>query len=326
MQPIKILVIGDVHICDHPPGKRVDGYKDHILAKLYECVSIAEDQKATHILFLGDIFHVKVANRVSHRLVQDVGNVFTAFNKPVMVLVGNHDISDGTLDTLEKQPLGTLEFIPNVTLLKEDKFSVTDDLNIHPISGVTGISVDDFSIKKDNKNDIMVVHQSIVPDIKKEREILHDHLFDAAAIAEMTDIDIILYGHQHRKDGIYKIERENSTTCTFSNLGSICRLTVTNDDVSKEPCVLLLDIAGSGEVTMEEIMLKNVLPAHEAYFLDEHLDEKAHNQDIEDTIRKLKETEVSAFSIESVISDIEVRNDIDQGVKMTALNLLEEIR
>lgn len=326
MQPTKILVIGDVHICDHSPGQRVEGYKEHILAKLYECVKIAHSNNITHVLFLGDIFHVKVANRISHRLVQDMASLFNAFNLPIIILVGNHDITDGTLDTLEKQPLGTFEFLPNVTLLKNDKYSISDDINIYPVPGVTGITLEDFTLSKENKNDILAVHQSIVPDISKEKEMLQDHCFDAKAIAENTDIDIILYGHHHRFDGIYNIARDCGTSALFSNLGSICRLTVVDEDVNKEPSVLILSFDSEDNAVTEIVPLTQVVPASEAYFLDEHLEQKAHNKDIEDTIKKLRAAEITSFSIESVISDVEFRSDIDRPVKEAALQLLEEVK
>lgn len=328
MQRIKVLVIGDVHLCDHPPGQRVEGYKDHILSKLYECVEIAAANEVTHVLFLGDIFHLKMANRVSHRLVQDTLKLMQSFSAPVTILVGNHDITDGTLDTLEKQPLGTVGFLPNVTLLTTDPVKLSDDVYIHPVSGVSGVTIDDFEIARYNKGDILAVHQSIVPDISKEREIIQEHLFDAKEVAERTDIDTILYGHQHRHDGVYSIERSNGTRALFSNLGSICRLSVTEEDLNKEPKVLILTINDDLErsTSTEVFELTNVIPASEAYRLEEHFEDKEKSRDIQETIDKLKQTEVTAFSIEGVISDVEFRPDIDDGVKKAALELLEAVR
>ena len=328
MLPIKVLVIGDVHICDHPPGRRVDGYKDQILDKLYECVKIAKEKEVTHVLFLGDIFHIKKAYRVSHRVVHDIAEVCEAFGLPVIVLVGNHDIDDYSLDSLPKQPLGILEYLPNVTLLKEDRLELDDDVHVYPIPGTSGVTLDDFNITGTNKRDILVVHQSIVPDISKEREMLQDILLDAKAVAERTDINIILYGHQHRSDGMYRINRDNGTPAVFSNLGSICRLTIDDNDVYKEPSVLVLSIEADENRTVgtEIIKLGSVLPPNEVYKLEEHSEEKAHSLDIEDTIKKLQETEISSFSIDGVVKDVEHRTDIDAPVKAVALNLLEEVR
>lgn len=325
---IKALIIGDVHICDHAPGKRVEGYRDNILAKLYECVKIAKDNECTHVIFLGDIFHIKVPNRVSHSLVQDMADVFLAFGLPVLVLVGNHDITHGTLDTLAKQPLGTLAYIPEVTLLTDEPYQLDEDVTLYPIAGTSDITIDDFEISGDNKRDIMLVHQSIVPDIGVEPEIIQHILFDAKLVAEKTDIDIILYGHQHRCDGIYEVERENGTKAVFSNLGSICRLTIGEGDIDKEPAVMMLTIADDEQRTtdMEIIKLNEVLPSHEVYHLDEHLEQKEHSKDIDETIKKLQATEVSAFSIDGVINEVEARQDIDDRVRTTALDLLEEVR
>lgn len=328
MQHIKLLVIGDVHLCDHSPGRRREGYKEHIFAKLEECVQIAKENEVTHVLFLGDIFHLKAANRVSHRLVQETGQLFRQFGVEVLILVGNHDITDGTLDSLEKQPLGVFRFIPNVTLLETEPYELDEDITTYPVPGTSGVTIDDFAIEGTNKRDIMVVHQSIVPELSKENEILHDILFDAKAVAEQTNINIVLYGHQHRHDGMYQIEREDGSKAVFSNLGSICRLTIGEEDVLKVPRVLILDIADDENRTVspKEFKLTSVRPPDEVYLLEDHAEEKDRSKDIEDIIKKLNTTEVSAFSIEGVIRDVEQKRDIDEPVKQAALGLLENVR
>jgi len=328
MQRVSLLTIGDVHICDHSPGRRTDGYKEAIIAKLEECLQIAKDKKCTHVLFLGDIFHIKAANRVSHRLVQEVGDLLRRFGIPVIILVGNHDITDGSLETLAKQPLGVLRFIPNVTLLETLPVALDDDIDIYPVAGTSPFTIDDFQIQGKNKRDILAVHQSIVPDIKSENEMLRDILHDAALVAEQTNINIVLYGHQHRTDGLYQRARQDGSKVVFSNLGSICRLTINDDDVYKKPAVLVLDILDDADrtVTPEIIMLKNVIDPNDAYKLEDHQEEKDRSKNIDDIIRKLNETEVASFSIDGVITEVENRQDIDQPVRDAALRLLEDVR
>lgn len=328
MQHTKLLVIGDVHICDKPPGRRADGYKEAILKKLEECVSIAKEKEVTHVLFLGDIFHKKVAHLTSHKLIQEIAAVLQAFSVPVLILVGNHDITDGSLESLEKQPLGVLRLLSNVSLLETEPVALADDIDIYPLPGTSPFTMDDFKVKGKNKRDILAVHQSIVPDVMIENEMLRDILHDAGTIVTHTDINIILYGHQHRCDGMYKVSRPDGTSAVFSNLGSICRLTIDENDVYKEPSVLVLDIADdeARSVTPEIIKLTCVIPPSEAYKLEEHLEEKEHTKNIDEIIRKLKETEVSSFSIDGVITSVETRKDIDSPVKNKALNLLEEVR
>lgn len=327
-QPVKILVIGDVHISDHAPGKRTDDYKERIIAKLQECVELAKSKEVTHVLFLGDIFHLKAANRVSHRLVQEFCDLLISFEVPVIILVGNHDITDGSLESIFKQPIGVFRFLDNVTLLSDEPIAVADDILIHPLSGISGVTLDDFNIMRKNTKDIFAVHQSIVPDMSLEPEMLQHILFDAADVAERTNVDIVLYGHQHRHDGIYEITRQDGSSVTFSNLGSICRLTIGDGDVDKVPQVLLLTIDSDENrtTTFERVLLTSVLPAHEVYRLDEHLEDKERAKDIDETIKKLRETEVNSFTVESVIKDVESRKDIDAGVRDAALTLLEAVK
>lgn len=328
MQRTKLLVIGDVHICDKPPARREDGYKEAILDKLEECIEIAHEKDVTHVLFLGDIFHKKVANRTSHRLVQQVADILQRFGVPVLILVGNHDITDGTLSSLEKQPLGVLRFLPNVELLEDKPIAIDDDIDIYPLAGVSPFTIDDYQVQGMNKRDILAVHQSIVPDVLSENALLQDILHDAKEVAARTNINIILYGHQHRHDGIYTVNRDDGTKAVFSNLGSICRLTIDDHDVYKVPAVLTLEFLPNAERTVnpEIIKLTRVIEAEKAYKLEEHMQEKDHSRHIDEILKKLKETEVSSFSIDGVISEVEVRKDIDKPVKDAALRLLEEVR
>ena len=328
MQLVKLLVIGDVHICDNSPGRRNSGYRQAMMDKLEECLEIAKDRSVTHVLFLGDIFHNKAANKVSHRLVQEVGGLLSRFKVPVYILVGNHDITDGSLDTLIKQPLGVLRFVSNVTLLETLPVALDDDIDIYPLAGTSPFTMDDFQVTGTNKRDILAVHQSIAPDILSENEVLRDIFHDASSVVEMTNINIILYGHIHRSDGMYAKVRKDGTKAVFSNLGSICRLTINDDDVYKKPEVLVLEFLPDEDRTVntEIVRLQRVTPPEEAYKLEEHLVEKEHSKSIEEIIKKLKETEISSNSIDSVITDVETRKDIDQPVKDTALRLLEDVR
>ena len=328
MENIRLLVIGDVHICDHSPGRRQDGFKDHIMAKLEECLEIAREREATHIIFMGDIFHLKAANRVSHRLVQELVRLMQRFKVPVYILVGNHDITDYSLESISKQPIGVLGLTDNVHLLTTEPVDLADDMRVFPVPGIHDATLEDFQVERVNKRDIMLVHQSIVPDIEKEPEVFRHVLFDAKEVAKQTDVNIILYGHQHRQDGIYAVEREDGTKAVFSNQGAISRLTIDDNDVNKIPRVLFLDIAAdeARTVTPEVITLQNVLSAEDAYRLDDHMEELEKALSIDDTIKKLRQTEVSVFSIDGVVTEIEHRKDLDDPIRQKALSLLELVK
>ena len=325
MSHVKMLTIGDVHIADNPPGKRTETFCSDVLTKLRECSEIAERESVTHILYLGDIFHLKHAHRISHRLVQDMSKIILDTGLPTYILVGNHDITDGSLDSLAKQPIGTLGLLSNVTLLTWDPVQLDEDITLHPIPGVhpKNAPIEKFAVGGDSKQDILVVHQGVVPDVSKENENYRDQCYDAADIDYASKCGLVLYGHHHRYDGIYTVG-----DTTFSNLGSITRLEASDHDLHKMPRVLTVDFDDGPErlPTLTEHRLENVRHYEEAYSLADHYEAKEHQLDIDETISKLKETRLGKFSLESIEKHIQHRDDVDDEVKTCSVNLIEAVK
>jgi len=197
------------------------------------------------------------------------------------------------------------------------------DIGLYPIPGTPNVEVSDYKITKMKsvKWHFILSHQSVVPDKSKEMAILQNKPFihDSLEVSKVTKADAVLYGHQHRRDGIY--ERNGKW---FVNLGSICRGTIGDEDLNKKPAVLLVKAEES--IELSEIPLTSVLPSSEVFRLDDHFEAKAHQKDIQDAIAQLKETTVQDFSIEGIMKDIESRDDIDPDVSDRALSLLEQVR
>lgn len=320
---MKLLFIGDVHIADSPPSRRKESYKEEILTKLLEIVQIANSSNVDYVLFAGDIFHHKEPRKVSHRLVQEVINVFSEFDTKVLILVGNHDITHGQLSSLQKQPLGVVGSTPGVELLEWNAVDLGDGVFLHPIPGVHGVDSSVYKIKKpkNSKKNIIVAHQSIVPDKSLEKSILQTlpHIHNSYDVAKITDADLILYGHQHRQDGIYTRGEK-----IFINMGAICRGNMTGEEQSRHPTITLIEV--TDKISYEPIKLKNVKPVEEVFYVEEYYEEKAHRADIDEAIKRLKSTAVKEFSLESVISDISNRSDVESQVKDKAVDLLEQVR
>jgi DNA repair exonuclease SbcCD nuclease subunit len=47
------------------------------------------------------VFHIKTPTRNSHALVQRTGEVLTSAGLPVLIVPGNHDLSNDRLDSLK---------------------------------------------------------------------------------------------------------------------------------------------------------------------------------------------------------------------------------
>ena len=68
---MNLVFVGDLHAADRAPSGRVDDYQFAIIKKLEHIARVCcEEYQVSYAFFLGDIFHIKQPNRVSHSLVQ----------------------------------------------------------------------------------------------------------------------------------------------------------------------------------------------------------------------------------------------------------------
>ena len=103
-----IIFVGDLHLKGSSPISRVDDYPTVILNKLESLINIAKSFSCDKIMLLGDVFdsHIttlpylaKVIN--TFRKISDAGiDVYT--------IVGNHDIKNNRMDSLDSSALGIL--------------------------------------------------------------------------------------------------------------------------------------------------------------------------------------------------------------------------
>ena len=119
---MKLLVFGDLHAADRPPGGRVDDYTRAILDKLDAIAKLCDKYEVSYALGTGDIFHIKQPNRVSHNLVQQLILTFKRFPCEVLVVPGNHDLGSDGLVSLSRQPLGTLEKAGAIRIILDPTF------------------------------------------------------------------------------------------------------------------------------------------------------------------------------------------------------------
>lgn len=327
MDEIRLLTVGDVHLRDSAPGKRTDTYREDIMAKCRECVEIARRENATHMLFLGDLFDDKRASRVSHYLSNAIAALLDKAGMPVLVLLGNHDLQNDSLESLPKQPIFPVGLSPNVTLMAWDRVELAPDVAIYPIPGVS--LGDDWQEKfvtgGTETRRILAVHQLIVPDVTQFPEVARGNFYDAKDVAAVTDANVLLYGDVHHNHGTTKHTNRDGDPVVFSNRGAICRMTV--GDVDHKPEVIMYKFTGDAERSMSaEVFPLTYRPAADVYRLEEHYEQKQHQQDIDDTIRQLKSTRVHKFSIETVVDEIRTNSTADEAVRDTAVELIELVR
>lgn len=103
-----VFLIGDLHLKAQAPVSRLDNYPIAILNKLKYLANIADTYKVSTFILLGDVFDSPVT---SLPYLAEVINVFKYIkdkNIDVYTIVGNHDIKNNRLDSLQYTALGIL--------------------------------------------------------------------------------------------------------------------------------------------------------------------------------------------------------------------------
>ena len=220
---------------------------------------------------LGDIFHTKQPNRVSHSLVQRLIGAFKAFPCGVYVVPGNHDYGPEGIDSLPRQPLGTLEKAGVITLLTADRPILGDNISIfgRPYNAVaegvhTGVTDPSYYALTEEEKELAartkapvigVVHGSLLaPGDSRQYPYV-----DVSQIPGLEDYDLLVSGHIHESLGVVRVGKT-----VFANPGSIARTRRDLASYARTVEVLVVHVDKNG-VSVEEVPLPGVLPALEVF-------------------------------------------------------------
>ncbi len=260
----KLVFVGDLHIADNPPLGRVEGYKEQIFAKLSAIRKICSDYDALPV-FLGDVFHIKRPDRVSHQLTQEMIVGLGIFKEKPLVVPGNHDCGPTGLASLSRQPLGTLLRAGVIELLTEHKqpplidngyMLVARSYNTERDSDPSYYSLTEKEAKLSQGNKvIMVAHGSLIPTGATRPY----PCVNVETIPGIEKIDLLVSGHIHENLGMSPI---GDTGNVFANFGSVGRVARTQANMMRTVSVGLLNTIG---MHLEEVEIPGVLPALEVF-------------------------------------------------------------
>lgn len=238
---MKILHITDSHGTVKGPESRRDIYYVTFLKKLYELGIIIKRNKIDMVIHTGDLFHTA---RVSDKFAGQVSELIKAWDVPVYVVPGNHDIEGYTTDTIDQTKLGLLAKTGVIHLLDRDNPILINavqppngEVFTIAISGqeyyahIDEGNAQDFEMQQDEADlNILAIHGYVTstpqhPDIKCT--MVQDII---------TDANIILTGHYHRQ-----FEWHGADVDIY-NPGSMMRVEQTEYNKTHMPQYGILDI------------------------------------------------------------------------------------
>lgn len=282
----KYLLVGDIHLADRPPSSCTESYTDDLFDLLRQTVDLATELEVDAVVWAGDVFHVKAASRNSHRLVQRTIELGTRYPCPWIIVPGNHDIEHDRLQSLNKQPLGTLfqaGAIRGEGQMSADLYCVPwqqDWTSYYP------------PVQEDNV--LVVAHAPLYP---PGIFIPHDEFYDCGKWATAQKGGACFYGHVHEAHGAYKVVR-----VWFCNNGAITRGSLHESELTRDVCVTLYDgtLYGDGHDPFTRIVL-DYKPASEVFRLVEAGEAKDAALRLDEFIASVGATQVQRVTDVSVI-------------------------
>lgn len=307
------LIVGDLHAAERPPARRDEHYFDDCMWKLDQIVEMSKDVDA--VIFIGDLFHSKRANHVTHRLVIELGRRLSKMGN-VHILPGNHDLADGSLESLERQPLTALAQLPNVSLLAGEPGKVwwiaSRSFLAVPGTGEVCDAKDDalrwFRTEELERVDCILAHAPISIE-NKPWPTWHP---DSLAIEDTAGC--LVYGHQHDKAG-----EKHGFPKTYAT-GAVMRGAIS--EAENEPAVLRLTLAD--DISCEVLPLQ-CRPSSEVYRWAERLGEQNDNAAMDAFVAALGTQQLVGFSREGLIAEIRERDDLPPEIRSSAVKILEEV-
>ena len=295
----RFIQINDIHISDRPPRYRTDTYKTDIYRKLQYLFRIGIEEDFDFMLLTGDVFHFPQATKVSHELVNDMLELFTENEIQTYIVPGSHDIAAGRLESLPKQPLGTLGKHPNVQIIQDGSVTIAPGgLKLAGLGWNYDIDNEyiDYNVK--SRVDVLALHAPITQ--------APNPYFATIQPQQLKNnlADMICYGHIHNPFNY------QDKDLIISNPGSLSRRSLgghLDDESDRPPGAAAITFDGlQSKIEQIEIPYK---PKEEVYRLDLKEYKEEDNKVIEEFVKKLGDTKLSAVTAETLMQQAQALTD-----------------
>lgn len=263
---IRLLWRTDLHLAETSPRSRLDDWKTTLLARLVEIGEIAKRENVDAVIDGGDFFHVKSPSKTSHQLVAEVMRIHRDYPCPVYSCVGNHDCVYGDYEYLSQQPLGVLFDSGTFKRLYDKHEARFQNIRVVgvPYHG-TDYDLSRFESIKRGSEDVLIVvgHVLATPGKGGKGAMFKGEDIVGYDFLKTLDADVFAFGHWHKDQGVSEISPGKHVI----NVGSLSRGSLSQDNLSRKPCVVVINISEDASISFDRIDL-NVKPASEVFDIE----------------------------------------------------------
>lgn len=301
-----------MHYSESAPYYRIDDYFATRKQKFQEIKDYTKTHPVNAILELGDFFdHPKIS-------AECLSGIFTEWEKnirynpnsfgaiPVIGIEGNHELIGAQIKSYEKTSLHLLEACGFLQIASKDNPIIFTDKSGFTVA-ITGSPYDKDTDKNDDKDAYLVTQKAgdvhihlahgLIMNKSFGRKFAHTTIFE---LAPKTVADITINGHDHVG---YPIAEVNGKW--FANPGSIMRMKAENNEISRMPQFMVIEIHDDLSIHMEYIPFKCAEKGSLVLSTD-HLELKKHKTNQLAQIQAL----VNAANVQTGLKISDIINDI----------------
>ena len=310
---MKIGILGDLHLTNMSPKRRIDDYWKTLCRKMSEALYTFDEHDCDVVIQVGDFFDSPtVARRVSSETIQLLHCFGRADDRQVLCIWGQHDVSGHSKATLPNSPLYALESARVVKILnaKPVKFLGHEHSDISIYGASFGESVPEVSNK--NAYNVLVTHRMI-----GDRRLWPAQVLPGPTqfLLKHPDYDLILAGDYH-----YRFI-ENYDGRTIINPGAIVRKTIGRFDLEHRPAVVIFDT----DTSDTKIVELNVKSPEKVFDLTSGT-KKKDNVILKELVRRLKEGDRKLAGWKSILVQVFKKTKSSKGVRKVIDETLEEVK
>lgn len=308
---MKIGILGDLHLTNIAPKRRIDDYSKTLARKLSQALHIFDEKECDCIIQVGDFFD---SSTVAKRVESEVIQLFHCFGRDedrrIFCVWGQHDVSGHSKSTLPNSPLAVLQAARVVQILTDNPVYDGDE---DTIISLYGASFGEFVPKPSEEHyNILVTHRMI-----GNRPLWPGHELTGprAFLRKHPEYNLVCCGDYHYRF----IETWNGRT--IINPGAIVRKTIGKFDLEHKPAVVIFDT----DTNETEVIKLDVEPVEKVFDFTKIV-KKKDNEILANLVEKLKSSGKKLSGWKHVLVKVFDERKSKDAVREIIDHGLEEVR
>lgn len=288
---IRLLWRTDVHSKDKSPESRTDEWSATVESKLLEIGKIAHEYKCDGVLDGGDFFDDKTPIRTSHRLVSQHARIHETYPCGVWGNVGNHDVKLGQIMYLADSPLESLFASGIFRRLYDEHEAVFEKDGVRV--RVVGIpyhgrryDLDRFRKIQRGDEDWLLCCGHLLASLAGGEMFANEDVLRYGDLPNLAPgVDVFLFGHWHKNQGILQIPGHRKWVV---NTGSLTRGSLSADNMDRKPGVVLMEF-GPRDIAPKLMFIPiTVQPAIEVFDLEKRVREESRSMVVDSFVKAIQ--------------------------------------